>query len=247
MSTCTRTRHPRGAPETRQIRIGKLVGSTFRRSAPEILPQFLAARAVVDFPAHTAGNAHAARKHTGIVAFPASWCCYVSTGPSSRGPSSRRPSSTGPSWWHPFPRGPSRQHPSRQHRLGRTISAEPLSTEPWCLRPSWRRDSNPQPADYKSAALPVELRQRSPKLASNHGGFQRPASPAHGSPQRPVSPAHGSFQRPASFLTAQQDRPGPRPTVGLVPRPAPGSLRLSPLPARPPRRGSRRRSDPAWS
>src|SRR6267142_6513514 len=27
--------------------------------------------------------------------------------------------------------------------------------------PSWRRDLNPQPADYKSAALPVELRQRS--------------------------------------------------------------------------------------
>ena len=26
---------------------------------------------------------------------------------------------------------------------------------------SWRRDLNPQPADYKSAALPVELRQRS--------------------------------------------------------------------------------------
>ena len=25
---------------------------------------------------------------------------------------------------------------------------------------SWRRDSNPQPADYKSAALPIELRQR---------------------------------------------------------------------------------------
>src|SRR5665811_1647065 len=25
--------------------------------------------------------------------------------------------------------------------------------------PSWRRDSNPPPADYKSAALPVELRQ----------------------------------------------------------------------------------------
>jgi hypothetical protein len=24
---------------------------------------------------------------------------------------------------------------------------------------SWRWDSNPQPADYKSAALPVELRQ----------------------------------------------------------------------------------------
>src|SRR5450631_1780948 len=26
---------------------------------------------------------------------------------------------------------------------------------------SWRWDSNPQPADYKSAALPVELRQHS--------------------------------------------------------------------------------------
>ncbi len=26
---------------------------------------------------------------------------------------------------------------------------------------SWRWDSNPQPADYKSAALPIELRQRS--------------------------------------------------------------------------------------
>ena len=27
---------------------------------------------------------------------------------------------------------------------------------------SWRRDSNPRPADYKSAALPTELRQRNP-------------------------------------------------------------------------------------
>ena len=26
---------------------------------------------------------------------------------------------------------------------------------------SWRRDLNPRPADYKSAALPVELRQHS--------------------------------------------------------------------------------------
>ena len=38
-------------------------------------------------------------------------------------------------------------------------SAEPLLahlSDSW----SWRWDSNPQPADYKSAALPVELRQR---------------------------------------------------------------------------------------
>ena len=27
------------------------------------------------------------------------------------------------------------------------------------LRESWRRDLNPRPADYKSAALPTELRQ----------------------------------------------------------------------------------------
>ena len=29
---------------------------------------------------------------------------------------------------------------------------------------SWRRDLNPQPADYKSAALPIELRQRQWKI-----------------------------------------------------------------------------------
>ena len=31
-----------------------------------------------------------------------------------------------------------------------------LSMKDW----SWRWDSNPQPADYKSAALPIELHQR---------------------------------------------------------------------------------------
>lgn len=33
-----------------------------------------------------------------------------------------------------------------------------FSGTPW----SWRWDLNPQPADYKSAALPIELRQRLP-------------------------------------------------------------------------------------
>ncbi len=32
---------------------------------------------------------------------------------------------------------------------------------------SWRWDSNPQPADYKSAALPIELRQRVSQLTIN--------------------------------------------------------------------------------
>jgi hypothetical protein len=36
----------------------------------------------------------------------------------------------------------------------------PFSSNSW----SWRWDSNPQPADYKSAALPIELRQRSLRL-----------------------------------------------------------------------------------
>ena len=30
---------------------------------------------------------------------------------------------------------------------------------------SWRRDLNPQPADYKSAALPIELRQQNTQPA----------------------------------------------------------------------------------
>ena len=32
---------------------------------------------------------------------------------------------------------------------------------------SWREESNPRPADYKSAALPTELRQLSAKYSSN--------------------------------------------------------------------------------
>ena len=40
---------------------------------------------------------------------------------------------------------------------------------------SWRRDSNPQPADYKSAALPVELRQRATTATRLHPGSQRSA------------------------------------------------------------------------
>gem|GEM_PF-597349 len=62
-------------------------------------------------------------------------------------------------WW--------RGEDSNLRRLSRQIySLLPLATrEP--LRASsawsWRWDSNPQPADYKSAALPIELRQPSSK------------------------------------------------------------------------------------
>ena len=50
---------------------------------------------------------------------------------------------------------------SNHRRLSRQIySLLPLATrEPTHEIWSWRRESNPQPADYKSAALPIELRQ----------------------------------------------------------------------------------------
>ena len=60
---------------------------------------------------------------------------------------------------------------TRESLQGRSVSASPkihllpciwsflLCRSIHCLW-SWRWDSNPQPADYKSAALPIELRQR---------------------------------------------------------------------------------------
>jgi hypothetical protein len=40
---------------------------------------------------------------------------------------------------------------------------------------SWRWDSNPQPADYKSAALPIELRQLyKPKHRNRFKGKNQP-------------------------------------------------------------------------
>src|SRR5690554_4334093 len=36
---------------------------------------------------------------------------------------------------------------------------------------SWREESNPRPADYKSAALPTELRQQPPATSKRGGGI----------------------------------------------------------------------------
>ena len=47
---------------------------------------------------------------------------------------------------------------------GSTIELHPRNTKKW----SWREELNPQPADYKSAALPIELHQ--PK---KNGAFER--------------------------------------------------------------------------
>ena len=43
-------------------------------------------------------------------------------------------------------------------RLLQLSTAQPCFVQPRLPRQSQRRDSNPQPADYKSAALPIELR-----------------------------------------------------------------------------------------
>ena len=39
------------------------------------------------------------------------------------------------------------------------IRVTPTGVKTWISLLSWRWDSNPRPADYKSAALPTELRQ----------------------------------------------------------------------------------------
>ena len=47
---------------------------------------------------------------------------------------------------------------ARDFASGLTLRSRPLNASTW----SWRRDSNPRPSDYKSDALPAELRQQNP-------------------------------------------------------------------------------------
>ena len=58
--------------------------------------------------------------------------------------------------------GPQRPEPTSSFRTALFESIPSTTAPSW----SWRGDSNPQPADYKSAALPVELRQHHPKKAT---------------------------------------------------------------------------------
>ena len=75
-----------------------------------------------------------------------------------------------PTWW--------RRMDSNHRRQSQQIySLSPLAT--WVLlrmqlsgrRWSWWTDSNPRPADYKSAALPAELHQRSSFRVHNDGYY----------------------------------------------------------------------------
>ena len=64
-----------------------------------------------------------------------------------------------PSSWNPDPKAPKRAFfDQKQGSIGQKYGKN------W----SWREESNPRPADYKSAALPTELRQPDPKL-QQHG------------------------------------------------------------------------------
>jgi hypothetical protein len=60
-------------------------------------------------------------------------------------------------WW----RG---EDSNLRRRRQQIYSLPPLATREPLHDWSWRWDSNPQPADYKSAALPVELRQQTGPL-----------------------------------------------------------------------------------
>ena len=57
--------------------------------------------------------------------------------------------------------------PSKRRRNRFTVCPHwPLGNSPIFNKWSWWTDSNPRPADYKSAALPAELHQRGNRLAS---------------------------------------------------------------------------------
>ena len=67
-------------------------------------------------------------------------------------------------------------------------------TGPWAGNWSWRQESNPRPADYKSAALPTELRQPD-RNAADAAAWRNPATPG-----RPCLPSRGGPKRSRSGL-----------------------------------------------
>ena len=92
-----------------------------------------------------------------------------------------------------------RGHSPPDTKKGLTV----LPASPCCILWSRRRDLNPQPADYKSAALPIELhrRRQDSRLVrrKNQGAVVRRAvaviSPASGSGAVPVRPGAGAGRR----------------------------------------------------
>jgi hypothetical protein len=83
---------------------------------------------------------------------------------------------------------------------------------------SWRRDLNPRPPDYKSGALPAELRQPAPHPATCPGN-SRTRTGALPQPQ----------QRNSDFITA----PAPNNPPELVSEPVPGNISNTAQPGAP--------------
>jgi hypothetical protein len=88
-----------------------------------------------------------------------------------------RPETSGISEHAPQVGSPRRTGPALEkksaHRPMQPVSGPvPLSSFKW----SWRRDLNPRPSDYKSDALPAELRQPFPPGKYPENQFQRPKS-----------------------------------------------------------------------
>ena len=75
---------------------------------------------------------------------------------------------------------------------------------------SWRWDSNPQPADYKSAALPIELRQHE---ALSFKSQRRKWRPGRGSNPRPPTWQAGALTNwatgPGRVWAFRDSNPGP--------------------------------------
>ena len=107
----------------------------------------------------------------------------------------------------------------------RTISASAMLAAELVLW-SWRRESNPRPSDYKSDALPTELRQQLgkgafprkliPRIPSRCPGqlFKvsqgkeraQPYHPLLGAPPTASSPVSGTSPNPPSTLASDQSR-----------------------------------------
>ena len=59
---------------------------------------------------------------------------------------------------------PSTQGPGEHPKTPEILPPAPIKVKKTGVEWSWREESNPRPADYKSAALPTELRQPNPDL-----------------------------------------------------------------------------------
>jgi hypothetical protein len=104
----------------------------------------------------------------------------------------RRKSSQGSAFWKNLLRPLLRSPPPAGHILLRAMLAAELVL--W----SWRRDSNPRPSDYKSDALPTELRQQLGK----------------GAPPRKLIPRIPS-RCPGQLYKVPQRQVGVQPTVSI--------------------------------